>query len=391
MNLEVFIIEAIDPALPTMGGGETYSRNLIEYLSMHQAKPTLVGICHGNNVPLNNRVAFIPISRGKSSTGYQYFLRLMAKTPFIKIPASALIHAQRPEYMFPFVIFKRRNPKIITLHGRILEGVRLKRKKIIRSLYEIVESSALKHSDMIIAVDETTREFYQQQYPWIAEKMRVIPVGIDLNKFKLMDKNSLRQKYKIKHDDKVVIYVGRLEKEKNIDFLLESFKILELSAPEAMLILVGDGGERQRLEGLANSSGIKRIVFMGAQEPDRIPEILNCADVLALCSLFEGSPTVVKEALACGVPVVTNNVGDVSKVIRNEIAGKIVNRDTKEFARALTDVLLTEDREKTRIKCAGEATAFGFEKIGANTIDIYQELMSSRESKQKSATESKSL
>ncbi|MHB8104700.1 MAG: glycosyltransferase family 4 protein [Dehalococcoidales bacterium] len=377
--MDVIIIEAIDPSQPIMGGGEVYSQNLLEYLLKTGVRVTLLGVCHGSSLLTNDKLTFLPVTRKISLTGYEYFLRLMAKTPFMRIPVSAIIHAQRPEYMFPFVLFHWQHPKIITLHGTVLKGIRLKRKKIVRFIYEIVESFTLKHSNMIIAIDEATRQFYQQRYPRLAAKIKVIPVGIDLNKFKLLDREGLRLKYGFKPDDKVIVYVGRLEKEKNLEFLINCFTSLAVLIPHAILVLVGDGRDRKSLEYLVRSSGLKRVIFMGAQEPDNIPKILNCADVLALCSLFEGSPTVVKEALACGVPVVSTDVGDVREIIRSETTGKIVSRNKEDFNHALANMLLKEDREKMRKECVKVATEFGFEQVGAKIVGLYKELLKDQE------------
>jgi glycosyltransferase involved in cell wall biosynthesis len=149
--------------------------------------------------------------------------------------------------------------------------------------------------------------------------------------------------------------------------------------PEARLVFVGDGRDRKRLEDMARDLTPKEVLFMGAQEPDRMPEILNCADVLALCSLFEGSPTVVREALACGVPVVTAPVGDVAQVISSNLVGRIVPKDIDQYSRAIVEFLSKEDREGTRRECVKAASEFGFDHIGARTVKVYEDLLSQRE------------
>ena len=100
------------------------------------------------------------------------------------------------------------------MHGKPLEGVRLNRKRIVALIYRAVESFSLKHSDAIIAVDRTTKEFYQEHYPWLRAKIKVIPVGVDLNRFKPLNKDTLPQKHGFELGDKVIIYAGRLEREK---------------------------------------------------------------------------------------------------------------------------------------------------------------------------------
>ena len=105
-----------------------------------------------------------------------------------------------------------------------------------------------------------------------------------------------------------------------------------------------------------------------------MPEILNCADVLTLCSLFEGSPNIVKEALACGVPVVTTAVGDVDDYVRDGV-GFVVPKRKEEFARAIIEVLSAADTEHQRLACVTASSRFGFDQIGARTIAVYEEAL----------------
>lgn len=375
--MEIFVVEAVDPSLPNIGGTDAYCRNLLKFLSENGVGTTLLGISNKKSLAIDEKFGFRPVARKTTITGYEYILRLMVKVPLMKIPPATIIHVQRPEYLLPFILYHWKNPKMVTLHGKQLEGIRIKRRKIVRWIYEIVEPFILRHSDLVISVDESTKEFYQREYPWLA-KIRVIPTGINLSKFRLLDKNGVRQKYGFKPDDKVIAFVGRLEKEKNLDFLLGCFARLKETVPGAVLVLVGDGRDRDRLEGVVRSEELDKVVFMGAQDPDKVPEIMNCADVLALCSLIEGSPTVVKEALACGLPVVSTDVGDVTQIIKSPSSGKIVSQDKEEFTRALADVLLREDGEAARSERAREATVFGFAPIGARTVELYKELLMNR-------------
>src|SRR4030042_2760901 len=161
--------------------------------------------------------------------------------------------------------------------------------------------------------------------------------------------------------------LGRLEIEKALGFLIEVQRTTVQQIPEARLVLVGDGRDRSRLEEMAKDMGPEKVLFLGAQRPDRIPGLLNSADVLALCSLFEGSPTTVKEALACGVPVVTTPVGDVAQIVRDGTNGRIVPKDAGEFARAIIEMLLREDVASLRRDCARGAASFGFDQVGVRT------------------------
>jgi L-malate glycosyltransferase len=364
----------IDPAFPTIGGIEAYSRNLLKYLSNSGINSILLGVSFTNITTTIDKVRFIPISRNRRISGYEYLFRLLIKTPFISIPESTIIYAQSPEFMLPFMFFHNKNPKLIHLHGNVLRANRAERLRIISFLYGLVESFVLKHANLVIAADNITKEYYQQEYPWIYKKIRVIPMAIDLSVFKLLERDCLRRQYGFKESDKVVMYLGRIAKEKNLGFLLRSFQFVLKSLPESELVFVGDGKDINNLQQLTKDLQLTRVQFMGAQEPNKVPEILNCADVLVLCSISEGSPNVVKEALACGVPVVSTSVGDLPTIIVNDKIGKIVDADEEKFAQAIIEILLNNQRESTRVECASVAANFNFDKTGAKITEIFREL-----------------
>jgi len=374
-RMEIAIVEAMDPAVPGIGGGEVYSTNLLHYLVKSGIPAILIGASSPDSPPGPRPFTFVPASHDPSLGNLAYVLKLALSRSFASVPPGAIVHVQRPEYALPFVLFCRGNPKVVTLHGRILHGVRLKKGPLVAWLYRIVESFCLKRCAAVIAVDEGTRAYYIQEYPWLQKKLRVIPVGIDLGRFQPLDRDKSRAEWGFKSGEKIIMYVGRLEIEKDLGFLIEVQRAVVQQMPEARLVLVGDGRDRSRLEDMAKDMIPDKVLFLGAQRPDRIPDLLNCADVLALCSLFEGSPTTVKEALACGVPVVSTPVGDVAQVVRDGRNGRVVPKDGGEFARALVEMLLREDVASLRLDCAQGATSFGFDQIGMRTVALYQELL----------------
>jgi glycosyltransferase involved in cell wall biosynthesis len=370
----VVVVEAMDLDSPGIGGGETYSRNLLQYLLKTGIRTFLIGVSTSRGRVTEGALTFVPVSNKASLSNQGYVLRIALSRSCALVPPGAIVHVQRPEYALPFVLFCHRSPKIVTLHGRILHGVRLKQTRAVAWAYGVVESLCLRHSAVVVAVDEGTKSFYEKEYPWLRDRIRVVPIGIDLTRFRIMDRGLVRAKWGFGSEEKVVMFVGRLEIEKDLGFLIESFRIVSRQLPTARLVLVGDGRDRRRLEDLAKDLTPQKVLFMGAQRPDCVPEILNCSDVLTLCSLYEGSPTTVKEALACGVPVVTTRVGDVAQVIRDGVVGRIVPKDTADYSRAIVDVLSNEDVEGTRHACVRAAAEFGFDQIGARTVRLYEEL-----------------
>jgi L-malate glycosyltransferase len=332
--MEITIVDSIDPRNFKPGGTRSYVMYILRSLCDQGIKTSFIGVSY-RDVKNPTKYTFIPIIKNRIPSSYYFLLILLLKTPFLKLSKTSIIHAQREDHLFPFVLFKKKNPKVCTLHGISGKKISLKKGKIVGFIYETLESFTLKRTDKIIAVDESTKKYYLEKHPWLENKIEVIPVGIDLNLFKPMNKEQMKKKYWFDNADKIIVYVGRLEKEKNLEFLLKTFKIISSQDKKYKLLIVGDGKELKQLEKTAADMGIANVIFKGAVNQQNIPEILNCADVLALCSLFESGPLVVQEAIACGIPVVTTNVGRVKEFIKDDKIGRIVEYDEYKFSKAI--------------------------------------------------------
>jgi glycosyltransferase involved in cell wall biosynthesis len=112
----------------------------------------------------------------------------------------------------------------------------------------------------------------------------------------------------------VVTIVAALRPEKNHELFLRAARRIRHAVPTARFVVVGDGAERQRLEGLAGELQIARDVrFLGTRSD--IPELLALTDVVALTSHMEANPVSILEALACEKPVVATRVGSVPETV----------------------------------------------------------------------------
>jgi glycosyltransferase involved in cell wall biosynthesis len=367
--MEITIVDSIDPQNFKPGGTRSYVMCILRSLCDQGIKTSFIGVSYRDMKKPTNKYTFIPIIKNRIPSSYYFLLILLLKTPFLKLSKTSIIHAQREDHLFPFVLFKKKNPKVCTLHGISGKKISLKKGKIVGFIYETLESFTLKRTDKIIAVDESTKKYYIDKHPWLENKIEVIPVGIDLNLFKPMNKEQMKKKYGFDDADKIIIYVGRMEKEKNLEFLLKAFKIISSPEKKYKLLLVGDGKERKQLEKKASDMGMTNVIFKGAVDQQNIPEILNCAEVLALCSLFESGPLVVQEAIACGIPAVTTNVGRVKEFIKDDKIGRIVEYDEYKFSKAIEiTVEKSSDHTQYRRKIAEE---FSFDRTMNNLLEIY--------------------
>lgn len=167
---------------------------------------------------------------------------------------------------------------------------------------------------------------------------------------------SFRASLGVREDERLVLAIGRLSSEKAHADLLRAFAHLSADNPEiaARLVIVGDGPERERLEAAARSSGVAGRVRFAGQLSDVRP-CYAAADVLALPSHSEGSPYVLLEAMAAGLPVVATAVGGVPEMVQDETSALLVPaRDPRALAAALARVLT--DRELARKLAANAAT-----------------------------------
>ena len=149
---------------------------------------------------------------------------------------------------------------------------------------------------------------------------------------------------------KVILYVGRVEKLKGIDYLLKSFSMLNNEDDQVFLIIVGDGADKSDFEKLSNQLDIKNIIFVGAIDKKEIASYYEACDVFVLPSIFykhscEGWGLVINEAMAFGKPIVTTNaVGAAMDLVENGVNGFVVGeKNTNELYSAMKYILSMEE------------------------------------------------
>jgi teichuronic acid biosynthesis glycosyltransferase TuaC len=176
------------------------------------------------------------------------------------------------------------------------------------------------------------------------ERIAVHYTGVDLDRFQPMDRTEAKAAYGL--SGPVVLSVGALIPRKGQALLIRALPAL----PGVTLILAGQGPDRQGLADLAAELGVAdRLGIMGSVAHEHLPPLLSAADVMALPSSSEGLANAWVEALACGTPVVTCDVGGARELLDRPEAGHIVARAPEAIAIAIRDLLdHPPDREKTR-------------------------------------------
>ena len=230
-----------------------------------------------------------------------------------------------------------RVPVTITIRGTIRKYAS---KRLIRAQIRQV----LAKVDRVFTVCEDLKQAALDFYP-CADKTVVVPNGVDPGKFYLVDKQSARLALHLGLDRKILISVGGLTERKGFHRIIEVLPQLKTRYPDILLIIVGSGS----VEG-NNDSYLRRLVaelqladhvlFAGAQPHAQLYRWLNAADVFCLATSNEGWANVFLEAMACGLPVVTTDVGGNKEVVCSAELGTLVPcHDQAALAQALSAAL----------------------------------------------------
>jgi glycosyltransferase involved in cell wall biosynthesis len=146
-------------------------------------------------------------------------------------------------------------------------------------------------------------------------KVEVIPNGIDVERFRHLDKHEAREKLGLPQDKKIVISVGRCRPEKNLRQFVYAAKAY--NGDNALFVLVGEGQQLSELKQLACG----KVMFTGGVNNSDVPDWLCAADILVNTSTSEGFPVALLEAMASGLPVVVPNICGIPEIINNGVNG----------------------------------------------------------------------
>lgn len=173
-------------------------------------------------------------------------------------------------------------------------------------------------------------------------KLEVISSGIYLKDFENKNQEEI-QKINKQYSKPIIISVGVLRKSKGQIYLIGAFKKLKSNFNSATLLLIGDGPDKKYLE--SQTKEIPGIYFLGRQENDRIIKHLYASDIFVLPSINnpndrEGTPTVIMEAMAAGLPVVATKVGGSPALIKDGKNGFLVDSSSSlAIAEAVANIL----------------------------------------------------
>ncbi|MFW6174983.1 MAG: glycosyltransferase [Chloroflexota bacterium] len=208
------------------------------------------------------------------------------------------------------------------------------------------ERRVAQQADRVIAWSAHERGLLETLYGADRERVLIIPPGVDTDLFYPRDQEQCRRELGLPEQARILMYVGRVERLKGLEILLQAVAEMEPDDDVCLLIVGGssEDPERQRLEEVARKLGITgRVVFREAVKQETLPAYYTAADVCLFASYYESFGMAALEASACGTPVIASRVGGLPAVVREGETGYLIpSRCPSAFIQRI-EILLAND------------------------------------------------
>ncbi|MES2523932.1 MAG: glycosyltransferase [Gemmatimonadota bacterium] len=243
--------------------------------------------------------------------------------------------------------------------------------------HTVTDAIGFRMADWVLTNSEAVAESAQRTERVPRERIWVVPNFVEQALFERSSESERRARlaaWGVPAGRRVIGIVARLRPEKDHVTLLRAFEIIAGALPDVDLVIVGDGPEDAPLREIARAMRLEsRVHFAGAQ-PNR-PAPQELFDVAVLCSLHEGFPNAVVEAMACATPVVATAVGGVVDVIEDGVHGLLVApQNPVSLAEALRRMLVTPElaRQLAQGGQARAAALFGETAVMHRLVGYYR-------------------
>jgi glycosyltransferase involved in cell wall biosynthesis len=233
-----------------------------------------------------------------------------------------------------------------------------------RKYYEFLIKNTLKVADKIITVSNSEKKMIKKYFPKYGDKITVIHNGVK-EKFLLSEKDILLEK------EKIILYVGSLNKRKNLKGVIEAFLMIKDKIPHKLVIVA----LKQDIFRKTTFNLDDRIEFLDYLTEDELISLYKKAAVFVFPSLYESFGYPVIEAMGCGCPVVASKTSSIPEIAAD--AAILVNPyNVKEISDAMLNVVLDKKLSEELIKKGLQrAKMFTLDKTVEKLINVFKELM----------------
>ncbi|MHB8780413.1 MAG: glycosyltransferase family 4 protein [Candidatus Geothermincolia bacterium] len=298
--------------------------------------------------PINDdpdSVVFFPACRhlGKNLSYSMFNLRLKR---WIRDYELDLIHLQGgPGGSFLFL--KQEIPVIYTVYHTYYQQGRQVPSQHWKKALALLERASYERADHLASISKDSATVLLEHYGIPLEKISLIPCGVNIDLF--------RPRSVEERQANLVLFVGRFDRRKGLDFLLRAFSVLLEKDPTVELLLVGGDANDRRLKRWVNGEVRESVRVAGRVTDEELVQLYNSASVVVVPSIFEGFGLTVLEAMACGAPVIGTDVEGIRELIEPEKDGLLVEHGDIEALAAAMLRLLNDEDEASSLAEAGLA------------------------------------
>jgi len=256
------------------------------------------------------------------------------------------------------------------------------------------ESHVVREVDHIIAATQSEVNQLDRLYQVEPSRITIIPPGVNTDRFYPIPMDEAKEVVGIPMEDRMVLFVGRIEPLKGIDTLIEAMAMLKIKCKKCPHYLVIIGGENdspaeqlssemERLKKLSQELGIDDvIIFSGKRGQDSLPYYYSAAELVVMPSHYESFGMVALEAMACGTPVIASEVGGLRYLIKEGETGYFVPMKNPEILAERMRILLLDEelRCKMGMNAAEYARNYDWSIIAREVIAVYEKVISNHKS-----------
>lgn len=268
-----------------------------------------------------------------------------------------------------------RKPVVVSFHTMITEASKYYAKlpipdPLIDRLFWVYLRQLLERADAVIVPTKAIRSELSEYAPNM-KRIEVIPTGVDCSLFKPeVDGTAIRKKYGLDRE-KIVLNVGRIAWEKNLELILDGFSVLRSRNSDIWLMIVGDGPAREHYMKRAEELGFAdRTIFTGFVPDSELSQYYAASDAFVMASKFETQGIVVLEAMACGKPVAGINYRAVAEIVEHGVNGYLFDENPESCANAMENALKSPDH--VRAAARQRAEEYSITDSIKDLVKIYQ-------------------
>jgi 1,2-diacylglycerol 3-alpha-glucosyltransferase len=267
-----------------------------------------------------------------------------------------IVHAQHPFLLGPAarrLARRHRRPLVFTYHTRYEKYAHYVPlpERFVAALAVRLSCRFADSADLVVA--PSTRIATMLRARGVTAEVAIVPTGVPLDLFSPGDRCQARRRLGVPAEAPLCLYVGRLDREKSVDRIIDAFGSVADALPDARLLLVGQGTHEAAARARAAASPARgRIHFHEAVPREALPAFYRAADLFLFTSETETQGLVLAEAHGCGLPAVAVRASGVDEVVHDGETGLLTKAEPRELADAAICLLLDPERRRTMGRAA---------------------------------------